>query len=126
MVLQPENLMTTSLPSVSLLGLGIIGAEWAKNLAADGVPLRTWNRTPKPDAPGFTADAADAARGTDLVIILVSDPAAVTAVLDQIVPALKPGQLVAQASTVSAAWNLTFAARVKETGADFLEIPFTG
>src|SRR5690606_9294080 len=52
--------------------------------------------------------------------------AAVGAVLDQIVPGLKPGQLVAQASTVSAAWNLKFAARVHETGADFLEIPFTG
>jgi 3-hydroxyisobutyrate dehydrogenase-like beta-hydroxyacid dehydrogenase len=112
--------------SVSILGLGIIGAEWAKNLAADGVTLKTWNRTAKPEAPGFTADAADAARGAELIIIVVSDPAAVTAVLDQIIPVLVPGQIVAQASTVSAAWNLTYAARVEATGARFLEIPFTG
>jgi 3-hydroxyisobutyrate dehydrogenase-like beta-hydroxyacid dehydrogenase len=112
--------------SVAILGLGIIGAEWAKNLAADGVPLRTWNRTPKPEAPGFTAEAADAARDAGLIIIVVSDPAAVTAVLDHIIPVLAPGQIVAQASTVSAAWNLTYAARVEATGAHFLEIPFTG
>jgi 3-hydroxyisobutyrate dehydrogenase-like beta-hydroxyacid dehydrogenase len=110
----------------AILGLGIIGTEWAKNLATDGVPLRTWNRTPKPDAPGFTPDAADAVRGAELIILVVSDPAAVSAVLDQIEPALGPGQVVAQASTVSAEWNLKFAARVEKTGARFLEIPFTG
>ena len=118
--------MTSQKLSVALLGLGIIGAEWAKNLAADGVPLKTWNRTPKPDAPGFTADAADAARGADLVIIVVADPPAVDAVLTAIEPALAPGQIVAQASTVSAEWNLEFAARVAKTGAEFLELPFTG
>jgi 3-hydroxyisobutyrate dehydrogenase-like beta-hydroxyacid dehydrogenase len=110
----------------AILGLGIIGSEWAKNLAADGVPLKTWNRTAKADAPGFTADAADAARDAELVVIVVADPPAVQNVLDQILPVLKPGQLVAQASTVSAEWNLTFAAQVEKAGAAFLEIPFTG
>jgi len=111
---------------VAILGLGIIGAEWAKNLAADGVPLRTWNRTPKLDAPGFTPDAAEAVRDAELVILVVADPPAVEAVLDKILPALGPGQIVAQASTVSAEWNHKFAARVAETGAAFLEAPFTG
>jgi 3-hydroxyisobutyrate dehydrogenase-like beta-hydroxyacid dehydrogenase len=110
----------------AILGLGIIGSEWAKNLAADGVPLKTWNRTPKPDAPGFTPSAADAARDAELVVLVVADPPAVQNVLDQILPVLKPGQIVAQASTVSAEWNLKFAAQVEKTGAKFLEIPFTG
>ena len=118
--------MTASFPSVSILGLGIIGIEWAKNLAADGVPLKTWNRTPKPEAPGFTADAADAVHGAELIVIVVADPPAVEQVLARILPALRPGQIVAQASTVSAAWNLAFAAQVERTGAKFLEIPFTG
>src|SRR5690606_36604856 len=112
--------------NTAILGLGIIGAEWAKNLAADEVPLKTWNRTPKPDASGFVADAADAARDAELVIIVVADPPAVQGVLDAILPVLKPGQIVAQASTVSAEWNLRFAAQVGKTGAKFLEIPFTG
>lgn len=114
--------------SVAVLGLGIIGAEWARNLHKDGIPLTVWNRSAKAfeGLPAPSASPAEAARDAELIIIVVSDPAAVSAVLDQIEPALKPGQVVCQASTVSAAWNLKFAARVEKTGARFLEIPFTG
>ncbi len=112
----------------AILGLGIIGREWARNLHKDGVPLAVWNRTPGTfeGLPALSATPADAARDAELVIIVVADPPAVQNVLDQILPVLKPGQLVAQASTVSAEWNLKFAAQVEKTGAGFLEIPFTG
>jgi 3-hydroxyisobutyrate dehydrogenase-like beta-hydroxyacid dehydrogenase len=116
-----------SLPT-AILGLGIIGTEWARNLHADGVPLAVWNRTAKSD-PGLPApakDPAEAVRGAELIILVVADPPAVEQVLNQIEPALGPGKILAQASTVSAAWNLKFAARVEKTGAKFLEIPFTG
>jgi 3-hydroxyisobutyrate dehydrogenase-like beta-hydroxyacid dehydrogenase len=113
----------------AILGLGIIGAEWARNLQADGVPLTVWNRSPKEFAKefgGFAADPAAAVREADLIILVVADPPAVEQVLAQIEPALGPGKILAQASTVSAAWNLKFAGRVEKTGARFLEIPFTG
>jgi 3-hydroxyisobutyrate dehydrogenase-like beta-hydroxyacid dehydrogenase len=120
--------MTPQTPPTAILGLGIIGTEWAKNLHADGVPLKVWNRTPK-DAPGLpapTTDPAEAVRGAELIILVVADPPAVDEVLARIEPALGPGKILAQASTVSAEWNLKFAARVEKTGAKFLEIPFTG
>jgi 3-hydroxyisobutyrate dehydrogenase-like beta-hydroxyacid dehydrogenase len=112
----------------AILGLGIIGQEWARNLHADGVPLQVWNRTSKEyeGLPPLASDPAAAVRGAELIILVVADPPAVSALLDQIEPALGPGQIVAQASTVSAAWNLKFAARVEKTGARFIEIPFTG
>jgi 3-hydroxyisobutyrate dehydrogenase-like beta-hydroxyacid dehydrogenase len=112
----------------AILGLGIIGTEWARNLHKDGVPLAVWNRTPgKFDGlPALSPIPADAVRGTELIVIVVADPPAVQNVLDQILPALKPGQIVAQASTVSAEWNLKFSAQVQKAGASFLEIPFTG
>jgi 3-hydroxyisobutyrate dehydrogenase-like beta-hydroxyacid dehydrogenase len=112
----------------AILGLGIIGTEWARNLHKDGVPLTVWNRTPGnvEGLPPLASDAAAAVRGAELIIVVVSDPAAVGSVLDTLVPALQPGQLVCQASTVSAAWNQAFAERVEKTGARFLEIPFTG
>jgi 3-hydroxyisobutyrate dehydrogenase-like beta-hydroxyacid dehydrogenase len=47
-------------------------------------------------------------------------------VLDGIVPHLKPGQIVAQSSTISAHWTKLFAQQVEATGAAFLEAPFTG
>jgi 3-hydroxyisobutyrate dehydrogenase-like beta-hydroxyacid dehydrogenase len=114
--------------NTAILGLGIIGREWARNLHKDGVPLAVWNRTPGrfDGLPALSATPADAARDAELVIVVVADPPAVQNVLDQILPVLKPGRIVAQASTVSAEWNLQFAAQVEKTGAKFLEIPFTG
>lgn len=109
----------------ALLGLGIIGEAWAKNLHIDGVPLSVWNRTPK-DFPGFEKDAATAARDADLIIVVVSDPVAVGQVLDQILPVLRPGQVLSQSSTISADGTKKFAAQVEKTGAHYLEAPFTG
>lgn len=112
-------------PSTAILGLGIIGERWARNLLADGVPLATWNRTPK-DFPGFVADPADAVRGAEFVILVLADPASVDEVLTRIEPALGPSHLVIQSTTISPEWTLKFAERVRATGARFLEAPFTG
>ncbi|PTY00763.1 NAD(P)-dependent oxidoreductase [Verrucomicrobia bacterium LW23] len=110
---------------VAILGLGIIGAVWARNLMDDGVDVRPWNRT-KRDFPGEKATAAEAVEGADFIVIVVADPPAVQQVLDEIQPVLRAGQTVLQASTISAAWTRTFAAQVQAAGAAFLEAPFTG
>ena len=109
----------------AILGLGIIGSIWARNLQADGEEVRVWNRTPK-GFPGFCPDAADAVSGADYIILVVADPPAVASVLDMIVPVLKAGQMVIQSSTISARWSKDFAGRVTEKGARYLEAPFTG
>ncbi|HYE06399.1 MAG TPA: NAD(P)-dependent oxidoreductase [Planctomycetota bacterium] len=111
---------------VSVIGLGIIGGTWARNLAAHGHDLRTWNRTPKPDAPGWTADIAAAVRGAELVMIVVADPAAVAAVIERIAPALASGMTVAQHSTIGVDDTRAAAAAVRARGARFLDMPFTG
>ena len=111
--------------SIAVLGLGIIGSVWARNLIADGFEVRAWNRTPQ-DFPGFVPDAAAAARGADIVFLVVADPAAVWQVLDHIESSLGAGQTLVQCSTISAEWTLRFAKRVQATGAHYLEAPFTG
>ena len=111
--------------NVSVLGLGIIGSAWAKNLIADGHKVRCWNRTPK-DFPNFCASIQEAVKQAEFIFIIVYDPPAVQSVLDQIGPKLGPGQLVIQSSTVSAKWTRLFAEQVQKTGAWFLEAPFTG
>jgi 3-hydroxyisobutyrate dehydrogenase-like beta-hydroxyacid dehydrogenase len=111
---------------ITVLGLGIIGAAWAKNLHTDGLEVRTWNRTPKKDFPGFEPDLAEAVKGAEMIIIVVADPAAVGSILDTIEPHLEAGQLVVQSSTISAEWTKKFGARVEDKGATFLEAPFTG
>jgi 3-hydroxyisobutyrate dehydrogenase-like beta-hydroxyacid dehydrogenase len=111
--------------NIAVLGLGIIGSTWARNLIADGHQVRCWNRTPK-EFPNFTASIQEAVRGAEAIFVVVADPPAVQSVLDQIESELAPGQLVIQSSTISAAWTLRFAAQVQKTGAAFLEAPFTG
>ena len=75
--------------NVSVLGLGIIGSAWAKNLIADGNTVRCWNRTPK-DFPNFHASIQDAVVGAEVIFIIVADPPAVQSVLEEILPTLGP------------------------------------
>ena len=110
---------------IAVLGLGIIGGAWARNLIADGHEVRSWNRSPK-EFPNFTPSILDAVTGAEAIFVLVSDPAAVQSVLEQILPKLRPDQLVIQSSTISAEWTLKFAEMVRATGATFVEAPFTG
>jgi 3-hydroxyisobutyrate dehydrogenase-like beta-hydroxyacid dehydrogenase len=111
--------------NIAILGLGIIGATWARNLQMDGLRVKVWNRTRK-DFPGWCDTPEAAAGDSELIIIVVSDPPAVQDVLRRIAPVLKPGQIVMQSSTISPSWTLEFAAQVKAAGADYLEAPFTG
>jgi 3-hydroxyisobutyrate dehydrogenase-like beta-hydroxyacid dehydrogenase len=111
--------------NIAVLGLGIIGSAWAKNLIADGHTVRCWNRTPK-NFPNFTPSIQEAVDRAEVIFIIVYDPPAVQSVLDQIRSRLSPGQLVIQSSTISAKWTRLFAEEVQKTGAWYLEAPFTG
>jgi len=111
---------------IALFGLGLIGSVWARHWRADGHALTTWNRTPQPDAPGFTADAAQAVQDAEVVAIVVSDGAAVSAVLDRILPHLAPGAVVCQHSTIGRDETLASSLRVAAAGGRFLDMPFTG
>ena len=111
---------------ITVLGLGIIGSIWARHLAADGHQVRTWNRTPKPDALGFTADLRAAVAEAELVAIVVADPAAVASVLTGCGAALRPGVVVAQHSTIGPADTEEAARRVRALEGRFLDMPFTG
>jgi 3-hydroxyisobutyrate dehydrogenase-like beta-hydroxyacid dehydrogenase len=110
---------------VTVLGLGIIGSAWAKNLHDDGLTVRGWNRTHKA-FDFYEEDLKSAVHDAEMIIIVVADPDAVASILEVIVPELRPGQLVAQSSTISAHWTKIFAGQVEAAGAMFLEAPFTG
>lgn len=110
----------------AVLGLGIIGSAWARNLIEDGHEVRAWNRTPQPNSPGFVPDLKDAVSGADVVILVVADPPALQSVLDGALPHIKPGALLVQSSTISPGWTRTFGEQVEQAGARFLEAPFTG
>jgi 3-hydroxyisobutyrate dehydrogenase-like beta-hydroxyacid dehydrogenase len=112
--------------NIVVIGMGIIGATWAKNWSDSGKTVLGWNRSPKPELPFFTHDLVGAVKKSQLVVIVVADPPAVSSILEQILPVLTSSHVVMQCSTISPKWTLEFAQSVQKTGARFLEAPFTG
>ncbi|WP_369184973.1 NAD(P)-dependent oxidoreductase [Streptomyces sp. Y1] len=86
---------------IAFLGLGRMGRPMARRLAATGHALTVWNRSPgRADGLTEAATAAEAVRGAELVITMLSDPAAVAEVAGQFVPALAPGALWIDMSSI--------------------------
>lgn len=73
--------------AVGFMGLGVMGLPMALNLARSGVGLVVWNRTAARTEPlraagaETAADPADVFRRTRVVILMLSDEAAVDSVL---------------------------------------------
>jgi 3-hydroxyisobutyrate dehydrogenase-like beta-hydroxyacid dehydrogenase len=124
---------------IGLIGLGLMGRPMGHNLLKAGYQLSVWNRTPS------RADALVAAgakletspRGvaltSDLVITIVSDPAALEEVLwgrpgkdTGALSALRPGALYMDSSTVSPALAGKVATACQERKVAFLDAPVTG
>lgn len=119
--------MSASSPeTIGVLGLGIIGAIWARHYEAAGKLAGTWNRTPQPDFPEWKESAEEVARAADAIQIVVADPAAVQGVLDTILPELDASKTVVQSSTIDPDSSHRFREQVRATGARYLEAPFTG
>ncbi|MEU4821680.1 NAD(P)-binding domain-containing protein [Actinomadura sp. NPDC023710] len=94
---------------IAFLGLGRMGVLMARRLAAAGHDLTVWNRTPARAASLAEAGAtacgtpAEAVRDRELVVTMLTDAAAVEEVLfgpDGAAPALSPGAVIADMSTI--------------------------
>lgn len=112
--------------SVGVLGLGLIGAAWAKHWNDDGLLAAVWNRTAKADFPRFHSSPHEVLARSDTLVLCVADPAAVDEVLQQVEKSLEARHLVIQTSTIDPESSERFEQRVKAAGARFLAAPFTG
>ena len=116
---------------VAFLGLGIMGQAMATNLVKAGHEVAVWNRTPGKQVEGarLAASPAEAAQGTEVVWLCVSDTAAVESVLfgpNGVEQSLAEGMLVADSSTISPSATRKFAERVKQKGVQYVDSPMTG
>lgn len=111
---------------ITVLGLGLIGAIWRELWHTDGHAVRAWNRSPKPEVPGWAASPVEAVTGAEIIAVVVSDGPAVLSLLRTLAPALRPGQIVTQHVTIGVDETHAAAALVQATGAGFLDMPFTG
>ncbi len=115
------------------IGLGAMGVGMARNLARKGLLVSVWNRSPAKAAAlaaetgaGAATDPATLAAGVDLVVLCVSADADVLAMIDALLPAARPGLIVVDCSTVSAATAREAARRLGDRGAAFLDCPVSG
>jgi len=120
-------------PTVGFAGQGVMGKPMAKNAAKAGFPVTIYNRTaPDPKTcPGLAVAATplELARKNDILVIMVTGPEAVDALLwgeAGMAGALAPGKTLVNMSTVSPAYTAKLAEKVLATGAAFAEAPVSG
>lgn len=111
--------------NVGILGLGIIGSRVADNLRKAGHEVFVWSRSARP-VPNFLASPHEVAEAAGIIQIFVRDSAALIEAIEDMKPALKAGHLIMNHATVSKKATLQAARLVEETGAAFLDAPFTG
>ncbi|WHO37981.1 NAD(P)-dependent oxidoreductase [Sphingobium sp. AP49] len=122
----------SGLERVGFIGLGSQGGPMARRIAAAGYPLTLWARRPEALEPflafGATAvpDVATLGATCDHVGICVVDDAGVSAIIDQLLPAMRPGSRVVIHSTILPDSCTRLAERCAERGIAFLDAPVSG
>ncbi|SHN12216.1 NAD(P)-dependent oxidoreductase [Chitinophaga sp. CF418] len=114
---------------VAFLGIGLLGANFAKALLKKGTQVQVWNRTAAKasalEAEGAKAfaDVADAVKGADIIHLTLKDDAAVNEVLASARKGLKPGAIIIDHTTTSAAGAIQRTREWKEQGFTYLHAP---
>ncbi|MDH5528191.1 MAG: NAD(P)-dependent oxidoreductase [Nitrospirota bacterium] len=117
------------------IGLGIMGSRMAANLIDAGHKLTVYNRSPEPARALEKAGAkragtpAEAARGRQVVVTVLSDPAAVRALAlgpDGLLEGMDEGALWVDCSTVDPACSMELAALATAHGVRFIDAPVAG
>jgi 3-hydroxyisobutyrate dehydrogenase-like beta-hydroxyacid dehydrogenase len=122
-------------PRIGFIGLGIMGRAMAMNLVKAGYQITVYNRTRErtsafADAGCEVAHSPRAlAKAADTVITMVSDPAAMDAVLEGpegVISAFSGGNTLINMSTVSPAYTAALARKCYIAGVNFLDCPVSG
>ena len=118
---------------VAVLGTGIMGAAMARNLLAEGMEVRVWNRSRekaeplKEDGAEVAGSPADAARDADFLLTMLADADVVEeAVAGDALPALAEDGVWLQMSTVGEDGSKRLAETANEHGVDFVDAPVLG
>jgi 3-hydroxyisobutyrate dehydrogenase-like beta-hydroxyacid dehydrogenase len=121
--------------SVSVVGIGKMGAAIGDRILDAGFPLSVFNRTAEKAVPltarGATAlaSAADALREADACVTMLTDDEALTALVlgpDGVLSGARPGSTLIDMSTVSVAVSEKVAERARSAGVDYLRAPVSG
>jgi 3-hydroxyisobutyrate dehydrogenase len=119
--------------TVAVLGTGIMGAAMARNLISAGMEVRAWNRSREKaeplekDGAKVADDPADAARGANFLLTMLSDTDAVEeAVRGDVLPALAEDGVWLQMSTVGEGGNDRLLRLAADHGVAYVDAPVLG
>lgn len=123
------------MPTIAILGIGLMGLPIGRRLCEAGFPVRAWNRSPEkaqrlvPHGAVVTASPAEAVAQADLVITLLENGEVVEDVLfgqGAAAGALRPGCLVIDMSSIRPAQARDHAARLAALQVRHLDAPVSG
>jgi 3-hydroxyisobutyrate dehydrogenase-like beta-hydroxyacid dehydrogenase len=109
----------------AIIGLGIIGSQWAQHLENDGILESTWNRTPKNFAR-FTTDLKKIPKSAQIIHVVVSDESAALETITTLSGELTQNHILIQSTTIDPATSSAIQKIVQTSGAYYVEAPFTG
>ncbi len=112
--------------NIAFIGLGNMGAPMAANLIKAGHSVTGFDTAARPDGVTMAASAAEAARGVDVVITMLPNGAILRAVADQVIPAMQPGAVLCDCSTVDVDSAKAVAAQAAAAGLGALDAPVSG
>jgi 3-hydroxyisobutyrate dehydrogenase len=116
---------------VAVLGTGIMGAPMARNLLKAGFQVRAWNRTPDKarvlaaEGADLAETPADAVREAAFVITMLTDAAAVLAVMGRAAESVPDGAVWLQTSMVGKDVE-SVAGLAEDHGITFVDCPVIG
>ncbi|MDO5704536.1 MAG: 3-hydroxyisobutyrate dehydrogenase [Paracoccus sp. (in: a-proteobacteria)] len=112
---------------IGFIGLGNMGGPMAANLARAGNDVSGFDLTAAmPDGVTRADTAADAARGADVVITMLPNGAILRAVAAEVIPAMRPGAVLCDCSTVDVASARAVAGDAAAAGMGALDAPVSG
>jgi 3-hydroxyisobutyrate dehydrogenase-like beta-hydroxyacid dehydrogenase len=119
-------------PTTGFIGLGNMGAPMAGHLLEAGVPLVVHDVRAEAAAPLVArgarraASAAAVAQMASTVITIVPSSREVRALVEAMLPSLRPGHLLIEMTTSDPSVTRELAARVAERGASLVDAPVSG
>ena len=112
---------------IGFIGLGNMGGPMAANLARAGHAVAGFDlAAPMPEGVARAATAAEAAQGAEVVITMLPNGAILRSVAEEIVPAMAPGAVFCDCSTVDVESARAVAAQAAAAGLGALDAPVSG
>lgn len=112
---------------IAFIGLGNMGGPMAANLAKAGHQVRGHDpQAPMPEGVVAAPSAAEAARGAEVVITMLPNGAILRAVAAEVIPAMAPGALLCDCSTVDVESARAVDAQARAAGLEAMDAPVSG